>query len=105
SGPVALTSLDEVAQADFFEISSRGCRVCQDGYHRFGVRAPRKSAIRRPPPARRACRKYAASTILPAGVAWLRLGLRRFRSACRCDVADANAADEQRPRSEELHVR
>src|SRR5207249_6075487 len=48
-GPVALTSLDEVAQADFFEISSRGCRVRQDGYHRFGVRAPRRSATRRPP--------------------------------------------------------
>jgi hypothetical protein len=69
------------------------------------VRAPRRSATRRPPPARRACRKYAASTILPAGVAWLRQGLRRFRSACRCEVEGARAGDEQRPRSEELHVR
>src|SRR5207248_1961461 len=56
-GSVVFPSLDEVAQADFFEIWSHGCKVRQGGCHRFGVRAPPRSANRRPPPAQRACRK------------------------------------------------
>jgi len=80
-GPVASTSSDEVAQDDSFEISSHGCKVRQDGCHRFGAPAPRRFADRRLPPARRACRKYAVSTTLPAGVVWLQQGLRRGHKA------------------------